>query len=200
MFFCPLNLDIFTICQQLLVFEITSQLVHTELGIWKYCFEFGHTIKLVLILKIIFFVIIVVVSSQYYSNEWLQNNCQSCSNVDYWASRSTIKLNIQVFILTHWIQETQLTCYFFICDMIKGNKSHIKDFPFWVFEPTSWQLNKSTFWCKYHENWMSGYKVMSNLSVLKTMKNKRFWPLSLPISLKQYLRHATHSPRSCHIC
>ena len=45
----------------------------------------------------------------------------------------------------------------------------------------------------------SGYRVKSNLWVLKTLLKKRIWPLSRPISLKRYFRHPTHSPWSCHI-
>ena len=40
------------------------------------------------------------------------------------------------------------------------------------------------------------YRVMSNLSMLKTRYNKGIRTLSLPISQKTYLRHPTHS---CHI-
>ena len=39
---------------------------------------------------------------------------------------------------------------------------------------------------------ISGYKVMMNLSMLKTISNKRIWALFLPISQRQYLGHPTY--------
>ena len=35
-----------------------------------------------------------------------------------------------------------------IYDMIKGNGSHVKDFQFWDFYTTVWQLKNATIWCK----------------------------------------------------
>ena len=43
-----------------------------------------------------------------------------------------------------------------ICDMIKGNESHVEDFQFWVFDTIIWQLQNATFWCQSHKNWIFG--------------------------------------------
>ena len=48
------------------------------------------------------------------------------------------------------------------------------------------------------KNWISGYRLMSNLSVWKTIWNKRIWPHSFPISQKQYVWRPTHSPWCVH--
>ena len=58
----------------------------------------------------------------------------------------------------------------------------------------------ASFWCKLHYNCISGYRVMNDLSMLKTIQNKGIWTLFLPISEKQHRRHPTHSSWSCHIC
>ena len=44
--------------------------------------------------------------------------------------------------------------------------------------------------------WLQSYEEFVNA---KTIKNKGIWPLFMPISQKQYLRHPTHSSWSCHM-
>ena len=61
------------------------------------------------------------------------------------------------------------------------------------------KLQNASFWCKPHHNWVSGYRVMKDLTMLKTIWNKGIWTLFLPISQKQHPRHPTHSSWSCHI-
>ena len=61
------------------------------------------------------------------------------------------------------------------------------------------QLQNASFWCKPHYNWICGYRVMQDLTMLKTISNKRIWTLFLPISQNQYNQHPTHSSWSCHI-
>ena len=56
-----------------------------------------------------------------------------------------------------------------ICDTIKGNESHVEHCQFWDFHTTVWQLKNATYWCQPHYNWKSGYRVMINLSTLKTI-------------------------------
>ena len=38
------------------------------------------------------------------------------------------------------------------------------------------------FWCNPHYNWISGYRVMKDLTMLNTLWNKGVWTLFLPIS------------------
>ena len=91
-------------------------------------------------------------------------------------------------------------CHLFnICDTIKGIRSHTHVEDFQDCYTTFWQHTNASFWCKLHMNWMSGYRVMSNLSLLKTIENKEIWTLSWPISQKQYLRHQTHFTWPCSI-
>ena len=61
------------------------------------------------------------------------------------------------------------------------------------------KLQNASFWCKPHYNWISGYRVMKDLTMLKTIWNKGIWTLFLPISQKQHPWHPTHSSWSCHI-
>ena len=60
-------------------------------------------------------------------------------------------------------------------------------------------LQNASIWCKPHYNWISGYRVMKDLTMLKTIWNKGFLTLFLPISQKQHPRHPTYSSWSCHI-
>ena len=62
------------------------------------------------------------------------------------------------------------------------------------------KLQNASFWCKPHYNWRSGYRVMTDLAMLKTLWCKGIWSLFLPISQKQHPWHPTHSSLSCHIC
>ena len=89
-----------------------------------------------------------------------------------------------------------------ICDTIKGNESLVENCNFY-FLMTFTKLQNASFWCKPHYNWIfgnSGYRVMKDLTMLKTICNKGIWTLFLPISQKHHSRHPTHSPWSCHIC
>ena len=78
--------------------------------------------------------------------------------------------------------------------MIKGNESLVENFTFYFLAPLSHNCNAS-FWSKPI---ISGYRVVKNLSLLKTIQNKGIWTLFLSISQKQYGRHPTHSSW-CHI-
>ena len=49
-----------------------------------------------------------------------------------------------------------------ICDMIKRNESLVENFNFYFLTP----LYHASFWCKPHYNWISGYRVMKDLSML----------------------------------
>ena len=69
-----------------------------------------------------------------------------------------------------------------------------------LFSYTTFSIPKSdSFWCKPHYNWITGYRVMTDLTMLKTIWNKGIWTLFLPISQKQHPQHPTHSSWSCHI-
>ena len=61
---------------------------------------------------------------------------------------------------------------------------------------------EASFWCKPHYNWISGFRVVKDLTMLKTIWNKGFGTLFLLISQIQHPRHPrhpTHSSWSCHI-
>ena len=60
------------------------------------------------------------------------------------------------------------------------------------------KLQNASFWCKPHHNWVSGYRIMKDLTMLNTIWNKGNGTLFLPISQKQHPRHPTHSSWSCH--
>ena len=69
-----------------------------------------------------------------------------------------------------------------------------------IFSCTTFsKLQNTSFWWQPHYNWISGYRVMKDLTMLKTIWNKGIWTLFRPISQKQHLRHPTHSSWSCHI-
>ena len=44
------------------------------------------------------------------------------------------------------------------------------------------QHQNASFWCKPQYNWISDYRVMQDLTMLKTIQNKGIWTLFLPIS------------------
>ena len=44
------------------------------------------------------------------------------------------------------------------------------------------ELQNASFWYKSHYNWISGYRVMMDLTMLKTIWNKGIWTLFRPIS------------------
>ena len=76
------------------------------------------------------------------------------------------------FTLPRWyIKQQGITRrYHKICDMIKGNESHIGFgymFNFQIFTQLFGNGKNTTFWCKPH--WISSYRVMSNPSILKTI-------------------------------
>ena len=75
-----------------------------------------------------------------------------------------------------------------------------RKFQFQFYYTTFSKLENASFWCKPHNNWISGYWVMKDLTMLKTIWNEGIWTLFLPISQKQHLRHPTHSSWSWHIC
>ena len=56
-----------------------------------------------------------------------------------------------------------------ICDMIKGNESLVENFNSYFLAPLSHNCNMLHFLSKPHNNWISGYRVMKNLSMLKTI-------------------------------
>ena len=69
-----------------------------------------------------------------------------------------------------------------------------------LFSDTTFSiLQNALFWCKSHYNWIASYRVMNDLTMLKTICNKGIWTLFLPIFQKQHFRHPTHSSWSCHI-
>ena len=77
--------------------------------------------------------------------------------------------------------------------------SHLsKNFNFYFLTPHCHKFKNASFWCIPDYNWISGYRVMNDLSILKTKKG--IWTLFLPISQKQHGWHSTHSSWSCHIC
>ena len=59
-------------------------------------------------------------------------------------------------------------------------------------------FQNASFWCKPKYTWISGYRVIKDLSLLKPIYNKGIWTLFLPISQKQHGRHPTYSSWSCH--
>ena len=74
-----------------------------------------------------------------------------------------------------------------------------RKFQFQFSYTTFSKLQHASFWCKPHYNWMSGYRVMTDLTRLKTIRNKGIGTLFLPISQNQYRRHPTLFSWSCHI-
>ena len=75
-----------------------------------------------------------------------------------------------------------------------------RKFQFQLSYITFSKLKNASFWCKPHYNWISGYRVIKDLTMLKNnMKQRNFNPV-LPIPKKQHPRHPTHSSWSCHIC
>ena len=79
----------------------------------------------------------------------------------------------------------------------KKNESLVEKFNF--LYTTFLKLRNASFECKPQYNWISSYRVMKNLAMLKTIWNKGIWTLFLPIFQKQHPQHPTHSSWSCHI-
>ena len=86
-----------------------------------------------------------------------------------------------------------------ICDMIKGNESHVGNIQFWFFSINHLYIKNATFWSKPHLNRTSGCGDTNILWSLKTIKNIRMCHLFKPVTQNQYSRHPTHSPWPCHI-
>ena len=57
-----------------------------------------------------------------------------------------------------------------ICDMIKGNESLVENFNSYFLAPHSHNFNM--LHVPNSNNWISGYSIMKNLSMLKTIQNK----------------------------
>ena len=85
-----------------------------------------------------------------------------------------------------------------ICHMIK-EMSHLSKMSISIFLHHFLKTSKCFILMQTQYNWISGYKVMKNLTMLKTIWNEGIQTLFLPISQKQHPWHPTHSSWSCHI-
>ena len=73
-------------------------------------------------------------------------------------------------------------------DQVK-RESFVEDFQFWHFLHHLLTIWKCYLLMQPHQTQITSYRVISNLSMLKTILNKGIWTLSFAKILKQYMRH-----------
>ena len=65
-----------------------------------------------------------------------------------------------------------------ICDMIKGNESHVGNIQFWLFTLSHLSIFTATFWFKPYLNWTSGsIDVANSFEVQNNIKHKHLSPI-----------------------